>query len=338
MVNGRFLSGPQTGLQRFGRLLFDAAKAAGLRAEVLAPAGTRDPRVDRQVPGPGGRLGGHVFEQVTLPALAGRRPVLSLANTAPIAAAHGIVTVHDCAPLVGPHWFRREMQAHARLVLAAARRADLVLTVSAQVAAELQDRGVRAPVSVIRQAVAPRFRPASDAEVAAVRTLFGLQRPYVLLVGWADPRKDAATAAAAHRLARQRREHDLVLVGTPRDVFAPVRIPAGDGIHVLSRVADENLCALLSGAAALVYPSRYEGFGVPPLEAWACGTPALVSDLPAVRESTRDRAVYLPAGDVDAWAAAMVTALDGGVAVPEPERWTYDDAARQLLDALGGGP
>ena len=99
-------------------------------------------------------------------------------------------------------------------------------------------------------------------------------------------------------------------------------------------VTDEELLALLTGAAALLYPSKYEGFGLPPLEAWACGTPALVSDLPVLRESTEDRATFLPLGDPDAWADAVRRALAGEVAVPQMPRWTWQDAGQQLLEAL----
>jgi glycosyltransferase involved in cell wall biosynthesis len=92
----------------------------------------------------------------------------------------------------------------------------------------------------------------------------------------------------------------------------------------------------MTGAAALVYPSRYEGFGTPPLEAWACGTPALVSDIPVLRESTEGRAVYLPAGDVDAWADAIAAAVRGEIATPAPATRTWADAGRELVAALAG--
>jgi len=107
-----------------------------------------------------------------------------------------------------------------------------------------------------------------------------------------------------------------------------------DSLLSLGFVTDDDLAALLTGASALIYPSRYEGFGRPALEAWRCGTVALVSDLPAIREATLDRATYLPPGDVSAWAAAMVAAVDGEIPVPEPDRWTWADAARELITSL----
>ena len=335
VINGRFLAARPTGLHRTARALLDAA---ALHADVYAPPGTTDPRVTATLPAPPGRAGGHVFEQVALPLAARGRPILSLTNTAPLTGRRGYVMVHDLAPLVGPEWFARSMTLYLRLVLTAARRAEHVLTVSASVAEELAAAAVRAPISVIRPAVDPAFAPAPSADVTAARARLGLTTPYVLFVGWADPRKDLATAVAAHRRARTVTDHRLVLVGTPHPVFAPVALPDDPSVVHAGYVDDTALRALLTGAAALVYPSRYEGFGLPPLEAWACGTPALVSDVPALRESTGGRAdAYLPVGDVDAWADAMLAALDGAVEVPAPPAWTWADAAVRLRTALGHG-
>lgn len=338
VVNGRFLRAAPTGLHRSARALLDAARTAGLPAQVWAPVGIADPRVDRVLRGGGSRGRDHVWEQLTLPSAARRHPLLSLANTAPLAHPHQAVWVHDLAPLVGPSWFVPAMRGYVRLVLAAARRARVVLTVSRQVAAELAAVGVPAGrVRVIRPAVDPRFVPATAEEVAAVRERLGLRSAYLLVVGWADPRKDVATALAAHRLARRQEPHTLVLAGLAHPVFAPVPRPDDLDVVLAGYLDDGALRAVLTGAAALVYPSRYEGFGLPPLEAWACGTPALVADVPALRESTEGRApAYLPVGDAAAWAAAMVVALRGELAAPSPPAWTWADAAGELLAALRG--
>jgi glycosyltransferase involved in cell wall biosynthesis len=210
-----------------------------------------------------------------------------------------------------------------------------VLTVSSSVADELQARGVRGPVTVVPNAVDDDFEPASSREVDEVLRRLSVRPPYVVFVGWADPRKDVATAVAAHRLAARSVPHRLVLTGLAHRNFAPVVVPDLDTIVRPGYVADRDLRALLTGAAALVYPSRYEGFGLPPLEAWACGTPALVTDLPVLRESTEDRATYVPAGDVNAWAAAIEAAVRGEVATPPPSSRTWRQAAARLVSAVG---
>jgi glycosyltransferase involved in cell wall biosynthesis len=335
VVNGRFLRARPTGLHRVGRALLDASRDAGLEAVVVAPGGVGDHRVDRHVWAPPGRAGDHFFEQAILPALAGRRRVLSLTNTAPVFARHGIVAVHDLAMVLRPDWYAGSMRAYARLVVAAARRADIVVTFSNSVAAELEQTGVRhSRIRIIREAVDPGFAPASSEAVEAVRARLGIDGPYVLMVGWAQPRKDLATALAAHRLALQDVAHRLVLVGEAHGTFAPVQLPDDPSILRAGHVSDTDLVALLTGASALVYPSLYEGFGLPPLEAWACGTPALVSDIPVLRESTDGRGELLAVGDAEAWADALRRALRGEVPVPSPPAWRWSDAGRQLLEAL----
>lgn len=334
VVNGRFLRATPTGLHRVARSLLDAAISLGLQAKVLAPPGVIDARVTDVLPGPSGRFGDHLWEQTVLPRAAGGETLLSLVNTSPVFARDGVVLVHDLAPLVGPHWFSREIQIYGRLVLAAARRARSVLTVSEVVADELRAWGVRAPITVIRNAVDGPTSAEPDLVGEVLRRL-AVRTPYVLFVGWADPRKDVATAVAAHRLAAQTVPHRLVLTGLAHRNFSPVVVPDLDTVIRLGYVSDDDLRALLTGAAALVYPSRYEGFGTPPLEAWACGTPAIVSDIPVLRESTEGRAVYVPAGDANAWAAAILAALHGDLAAPAPSTRTWADAGAELIDALG---
>ena len=335
VVNGRFLRAAPVGLHRVARSMLDAATAAGLATEVLAPPGVDDPRATRRVWGPPGRFGDHAWEQVSLPLAAGRRRVLSLANTAPLAARHGISTVHDLAPLVGPQWFARSVQAYARLCVAGARSAELVLTVSETVAGELAAAGVRRDrVRVVRPAVDPSFVPAAPQAVDAVRVAYRLDRPYALFVGWADPRKNLPLAVAAHRAARAGAPHDLAVVGRPHVTFAPVAVPDDPSVRRLGYVPDDDLRALLTGAAALLYPSRYEGFGLPPLEAWACGTPALVADIPVLRESTGGAGELLPLDDVEAWADGLRRAVSGDLATPPPPRRTWADVGAELAAAL----
>ncbi len=335
VVNGRFLRATPTGLHRVARHLVAELRRMGVDVEVLAPAGVTDPLADRVTWAPPGRLGDHLWEQAVLPALAGRRPVVSLANTAPIGAPTGIVMVHDLATVVGPAWFRRPMRLYGALSLRAARRAEAVVTPSHQVAGELAAHGVApARVHVVPNGIDPSLRPAPPDAVAAARRRLGLHRPYVLHVGWADPRKNVALAVAAHRAVVAELPHDLVLVGLPHRNFVPVSVPTDPTVRLVGFVDDAELVALLTGAHALLYPSRYEGFGLPPLEAMACGTPALVSDLPAIREATGAAATLLPVDDVAAWADALRTALAGTATVAPPPTRTWADMASDLLAVL----
>lgn len=335
VVNGRFLRATPTGLQRVARQLVGALRAAGQPVEVLAPPGIDDPLVDRTLWAPAGRVGDHAWEQLALPLAAGRRTVLSLVNTAPVLAASSVVMVHDLATVVGPQWFRPEMRFYGRLTLATARRATAVVTPSRQVADELVRAGVRAErVHVVPNAVGPDFRPAAPEAVADVRRRYGLHRPYVVHVGWADPRKNVAMAASAHRAVVGELPHDLVLVGGQHRNFAPVVPPEGDGIRPVGYVPDELLPALLTGADALLYPTRYEGFGLPPVEALACGTAAVVSDVPAVREAAGASARYVDPDDAPGWAEALRAVLRGEHRAGPPPTRTWADMAADVVAVI----
>lgn len=340
VVNGRFLAATPTGLHRTARALVSRLAATDLPMQVVVPPSVDDPLADRVVAGPSrGRLGPHAWEQLSLPRHAGDRPVLSLTNTGPLLARRGVVMVHDLAYLAGPEWFARSMWLYARVTLAAARRAERVLTVSQVVAGELAANGVdHDRIRVVAPAVDEEFRPAPAAQVAEVLARHGLDDlPYVLLVGWADPRKQARLAAAAHLAAVAEVPHRLVLVGRAHPTFAPVQLPDAASVVRLPWVPGGDLVALLTGAAGLVYPSRYEGFGLPPLEAWACGTPALLADVPVLRESSRGLGTYLPPDDVTAWTAGIRDLVTGAVPTPQPPARTWDDAARELAAALPEG-
>jgi glycosyltransferase involved in cell wall biosynthesis len=296
-----------------------------------------DVLADRSIRVPPGRIGGRLWEQAVLPAAARGRTIWSLTNTAPLLRP-GIVVVHDVAASVGPEWFTGSMQLYARSVIAGARRAKGVITVSEAVRAELVERGVAADrITVVAPAVDERFSPAPDSEVAQVREDHDLRDDYAVMVGWADPRKDVGTAVAAHLRAVAAHPHDLVLVGTGHPTFARLDGPAGERIKVLGHVSDADLVALLTGAKVLLYPSRYEGFGLPPLEAAACGTPAIASDLPSLRESTAGQARLVPPGDVAAWADALLDALRGTLRLPTRPTRSWQSVGHELAAALSAG-
>jgi glycosyltransferase involved in cell wall biosynthesis len=338
VVDGRFLAASPTGLHRVARSFVLAAKRAGVDAEVWAPSGTADPLVDRTLSAPGGRVGGRMWEQLILPSRSRGRTIWSLTNTAPLLSP-GAVVVHDLAASVGPEWFAGSMRAYAAAVRRSARRARQVITVSNAVREELVTLGVDADrIAVVSPAVDSMFAPAPPEAVVDVRERHDLDLPYAVFVGWADPRKDLATAIAAHREVVGDVLHDLVLLGGRHPTFAPVKLPATSTVRWLGRVSDTELVALLTGAATLLYPSRYEGYGLPPLEAMACGTPAVVSDIPALRESTAGSARLVPVGDVAGWAEALRDGLAGRLSCPSrPPSPSPQEVEQRLAAALSGG-
>jgi glycosyltransferase involved in cell wall biosynthesis len=176
-------------------------------------------------------------------------------------------------------------------------------------------------IDVIAEAPAPAFTPRPEPEVRAVRERFKLPEQYLLWVGELrspDPRKRVAA------LARARRAMPLVLVG-PLSRWAR-ELP---DVTLTGAVDDEELAAIYSGAHALVVPSDDEGFGLPPVEALACGTPVVASDVPALREVLEDRATLTAVGDLD----GMLTAAQSvSRPAPAPPPWTWADAAEATWD------
>jgi glycosyltransferase involved in cell wall biosynthesis len=233
----------------------------------------------------------------------------------------GVVTIHDFTYARQPHTMAARhaglMRAHTAAAVASARR---VIADSAAVAREFASRyGRRA--DVVPLGVDPRFRPATADEVARARERHGLRKPYVLAVGTLEPRKQWPSAVRAHaRLSQLNGWRGELAVAGGRGWGFDAR-PERD-VRWLGFVDDADLPALYTGAEALVAPSLYEGFGLPLVEAMACGTPVVCSDIPVFREVAGDAATYSAAGDADAMAASLNDLL-------------HDDDRRRALSERG---
>ena len=238
---------------------------------------------------------GHLWEQLYLPTQLKRRLLWSPGNTGPVGVSRQVLTVHDVSSLDHPEWFERKFALWYRAVLPRLiRKVRAIITVSHF----SKDRIVRLTgvaserVNVIFNGVDQRFRPVDPEKINQVTTDFGLTSPYLLFVGSLEPRKNLHILLEAWRLGAFDGAM-LAVVGASSNLFAKLQfnsIPSG--VRLLGSVDDEVLPALYSGAAGFVYPSIYEGFGLPPLEAMACGCPVAVSDIPAHREVCGDTAMY----------------------------------------------
>jgi glycosyltransferase involved in cell wall biosynthesis len=241
---------------------------------------------------------GQVWEQAVLP-LAARdaRLILSPGNLAPLASRRNIVYVHDAAPFREPAWFGRAYGAWHRTALrricAAAR---LVLVPSEFVARELGELlGVADErMRVVPPGVDAGFTPEAGTPAA---------RPYVLAVGTAGARKNLSLLdRIAPALATEGIE--TVVAGSTRGYLRRESV----GVRSLGYVAEADLPGLYAGAVALAMPSLYEGFGLPCVEAMACGTPVVASDLAALPEACGGAALLADPDDPDAFADALLRA------------------------------
>ncbi|MBV8463478.1 MAG: glycosyltransferase family 4 protein [Acidimicrobiales bacterium] len=218
-----------------------------------------------------------------------------------------VATVHDLAVFDVPEWFPRSRALGERLLVAGSlRRADAVVAVSAFTAERVHDRTKRV-ATVVHSAPSPAMVPASAADVERVRRHYRLPPEFCLHVGNIEPRKDLATLAEACR----RTELALFLTGSPLWGHAP---PVG--AHTLGHVPEADLPALFGAATVVGYASRYEGFGLPPVEAIACGAAVVSTPVPSIVEVVGDGAVTFRPGDVD----GLTDALRELVSDPEGRR------------------
>lgn len=249
----------------------------------------------------------------------------------PTGRSAGVVTIHDLAYLRLPETVSEATRRYVDLVPRSLARARAVCVPSQVVAAQLAetypqaaDRIVVTPLGV--DTAWSLARPASHESLAAR----GLDREYLLFVGTLEPRKDLDTVVRAYRLLAERGRQDLPLLalagpagwGEDLDLSG---VP--DGLVVrLGRVGDSDLRALVAAASALLYPSLYEGFGLPLLEAFASGTRVLASAIPTtleVLEGAESLAGLFPPGDAEALAELIA----------EPAAQPEDASARRRAHA-----
>lgn len=229
----------------------------------------------------------------------------------PTRRAAGVLTIHDLAYLSFPETVSRESLAYRELVPRGIARAAMVVTPSAAVAEQVQD-AYRLPAD--RVAVTPlgvdaawhRSAPPSGDWLAAR----GLPTEYLLAVGTLEPRKNLRRLVDAYRIlsASDAATPPLVVAGGAGWGDA-LDEAARSHVHLTGRLELDELRTLVAGAAALVFPSLDEGFGLPPLEALACGVPVVANDLPVTREVLGDQALFCDATDPEALAAAVVQVL-----------------------------
>ena len=272
--------------------------------------------------------------------LVGRSEVFHATNYVlpPLGRAAGVLSIHDLSFEVTPHTVHSDSLAYRFLVPRGLRRAAIVCALTDATADQIaehynfpRERIVRTPLGVDPAWFAAQ-PPAQE-----VRDALGLPERYLLFVGTREPRKGLPTLLSAHaRLrARDRGTPPLVLIGARGWQLDELARP---GVHVLPYVEQRLLPDVVAGAAVLVMPSVYEGFGLPVLEGMAAGTPVVISDVPAMLEVAGGHATVFPVGDADALADALTVGITEPGAGLEAARsyassWTWARCVDAVLDA-----
>ncbi len=337
-INGKWLGSRQSGMQRYAGEVARRILELEPSARVIAPANAVLPswlpasRVTRA------RLSGVPFEQLELPWRSRGTMLLNMAGAAPLATREQLVVMHDATPARFPQTFSRRFVAwYSVMNRVLSRRARHLATVS-----EFSRRELADVLGVDRFTVAgnghehllgDRAEPRSGSRL---RSTTGAE--YVLCVGNLTPNKNlvpvvTALAAAGIRVV-------VVGAGGASNVYAQQAGLDIAGVELAGRVSDEELAGLLAGAKALVFPSLYEGFGLPIVEAQALGCPVIASDAASIPEVAGDGALYFDARRPEQ-AVALVEGLDEPVrrdlvarGYANVARHTWDATAQTLLGVV----
>ncbi len=343
-LNGRFLTQPMTGVQRYAREVARALDAMPARPGIrlLCPPGAQGAAdFPRLAPERVGARSGQAWEQLDLPrAVRPGELLLNLGNTAPVlAGARQAVVIHDAGVFDTPEsygrgfrlWYKALQRA---LVLRRARIVSVSRFSAGRIAARLGLDAAAIPVTL--EGAEHILREPADAGILAAH---GLEPGrYALAVGTGAAHKNlAALREAAGVLAASGMALAVAGAKDGRVFSADGSLPPG--FRTLGRVTDAQLRALYAHALCLLFPSRYEGFGLPPVEAMLCGCPVLAARAGAVAEVCGDAALWF--GDDPTMAQAVerlvadpaLRARLAGAGRARAETFTWEAAARRLLDA-----
>ena len=371
VYNGWFLAhNPHTGSGQYLRALLEWLPRVAPEHEyhVVVPAGDGAP-----TPAPAGvqlhsvlcggsNLAKVRFEQLLFPrACRALRADLAhvpywappLSSPAPI-----IVTIHDLIPRLLPAYRGgRAVQLYTALVSAATSGAALVLTDSQASANDIQ-RELKLPASKVRAvylAAGPEYGPKGDWQVDdPIRAKYGLEEGYVLYMGGFDARKNVRGLLSAWTWADASigQGYPLVLAGKlPQPDGAMFEdypalakeLDIADTVKFVGHVEEADKPALYRGASVFVYPSRYEGFGLPPLEAMSCGVPVVTTTAGSLPEVMGSAAYLLPPDDTRNFAAAIITlVVEPSVhdemrnrGLEQAKKFSWQNTARETADAYG---
>lgn len=226
-----------------------------------------------------------------------------------------IVTVHDARPVLAEVPLLKRL-LYGNVLRSALRKADHVVTVSETMRREILDIEPKAEVTTIYNGIDPApFRSVPQFSLSETRERFALPDKFLLAVGHLERRKNyPLLIEAVAALGRQGQQLSLVIVGNEGGAGSEINalvtsLGLEEDVRILSGVTDTELAALYRLSTLAVFPSYYEGFGIPVLEAMAAGKPLLLSDTPVFRELTEDRGAYFPAHDVHALSTALSALL-----------------------------
>ena len=310
-VNGRFLLQNLTGVNRFAYELCRAWTQMGVAYILCCPPGSIKECYDISYFNiiVCGRGKSHIWEQLFLPLwfnrIKGEKILVSFTGLGPLLTRKKIMTIHDLAFIANPSWYSIAYRLWYRMMTPLCAATSMkILTVSkfskSEISRELSIKDEK--INVIYNAVSSLFYKSHDSNIEDNPTKNG--EKYILAVSSIDPRKNFATLLKAFANVTDK-SIMLYIVGGQDAIYSTSITELSDGnsskrIKWLGRISDTELKSLYGHALCFVYPSLYEGFGIPPLEAMCCGAPTIVSAIPALKEVCGDASLYInPEDELD---------------------------------------
>ncbi len=351
-INGRFLSQRLTGVQRFAyemvkaidhQLMSEQPHQDPTKWFIVAPPEAEGEikleRIQMRRVGPGK---GHLWDQTTLPLATRDGLLVNLANTGPLLHSRSITIIHDAAVFRTPSNYSRSYRnLHKTLGFGLSRRSRIG-TVSEFSRGELAEVFRSDPSRIFVVPNGGEHIAALSPDEAIIERLELTPDKYFLFVGSPSPNKNLKSALEAFACLDQV-SHKLVVVGSAKHgVFKNSTAEVPPGVVLCGPATDGEIAALYRNASALIFPSLYEGFGIPLLEAMEHSCPVLASDIPPVREVCGDAAIYFSPLDIDAIALACRYVIDDDIRVQHVigrgrercKQFSWADSARRLIEVI----
>jgi len=310
VVNGRYLTQKATGVHRYAFEICNKLHEMGVDFHVAIPQEIHPDYKFSFKTVKCGSLNTHLWEQISLPRYLkkiGKPLLVSFTGCGPLFYRNQIMTIHDVSHERYPGWFSPNYYRYYHFMLPRiARKAHAVLTVSRFSKQEIVDVfGIDAAKIHVVHSNVPFHKKPTREEVLNYKRDSSAER-YIVAVSSMDPRKNFERLVAAFNRIEDKTVK-LYIIGMPFKAFNTPDLQklVGDNIYLPGYISDEALQGMYQNALLSVYPSLYEGFGLPPLEAMTYGCPVINSDIPALREVSEDAALYVDPYDIDNMAAGI---------------------------------
>ena len=344
VINARFLTQELRGVQRFAEQTCLALKRQRDDLVFVCPPGIRMHAAAEQLGAQViGRNGGHLWEQLDLPLYLHRRGkplLLSLCATAPLFYGNQIATHHDITYIRHPESYTWQFRGAYRLMTPVLlKRLKTLITVSQFSKREISSfyGYPKEKILVVPNAVGDEFQPGAPVEATP---------RYLLAVSSPSAHKNFSRMIQAFLQLKGFDQVELRIVGGGGAIFSDPSLQAladsDPRVHFLGRLSDAQLIEQYQGAAAFVFPSLYEGFGIPPLEAQACGCPVLAANAASIPEVLQSSALYFDPLDVQHISRAMALALNNlnirqhlrTLGLHNVSRFSWDESARLVSERI----